>query len=340
MKVWFESLRKGPTRQAMPILTSPGVPMIGATIPQLVRDPQVQFRCIEALAKRYPSIAAMTVMDLSVEAEAFGSSVYVTETEVPSVVGRLVSNEEEVVELSVPGIGAGRTGVYLEAVRLAVANITDRPVFGGHIGPISLAGRLFDMTEIMLALLAEPDTAHALLEKCCAFLTSYSLAFKAAGANGVIIAEPAAGLLSPGVCEEFSSAYVRRIVEAVQDDSFAVILHNCGNTRNLVQSMVGTGVMALHFGNAVKMSEILPQIPADRVAFGNVDPVGVFRSGTPAKMRDAVSALLDATKDFPNFVISSGCDVPPGTPLENVDAFFAAVEDYRNEHANRDRLSG
>lgn len=331
MKSWFDSLRKGDSRAAMPILTSPGVPLIGASIPELVRDPQVQFRCIEALAKRYPSIAAMTVMDLSVEAEAFGSSVYVTETEVPSVVGRLVSNEEEVVALPVPGIGAGRTGVYLETVRLAVENIADRPVFGGHIGPISLAGRLFDMTEIMLALLAEPDTAHALLEKCCAFLTSYSLAFKAAGANGIIIAEPAAGLLSPAVCEEFSSAYVRRIVEAVQDDSFAVILHNCGNTRNLVSSMAGTGAMGLHFGNAVKMSDILPQIPADLIAFGNVDPVGVFRSGNPGKMRDAVMGLLDATKDFPNYVISSGCDVPPGTPLENINAFFGAVADYTSK---------
>jgi uroporphyrinogen decarboxylase len=31
---------------------------------------------------------------------------------------------------------------------------------------------------------------------------------------------------------------------------------------------------------------------------------------------------------YPNFVISSGCDIPPATPWENLDAFFAAVEEY------------
>lgn len=54
--------------------------------------------------------------------------------------------------------------------------------------------------------------------------------FKLAGSNGIIIAEPATGLLSPAQCDEFSSQYVKRIVEAVQDDYFLVILHNCGNT--------------------------------------------------------------------------------------------------------------
>ena len=66
----------------------------------------------------------------------------------------------------------------------------------------------------------EPEVIHILLEKITGFLIDYALAFKEAGANGIIIAEPAAGLLSPVLCEEFSSKYVQRIVEEVQDDYF------------------------------------------------------------------------------------------------------------------------
>lgn len=102
------------------------------------------------------------------------------------------------------------------------------------IGPFSLAGRLFDMTEIMLAVLTEPEAAQVLLDKCTQFLTKYAKAYKSAGANGVIIAEPAAGLLSPPLCQQFSSVYLQKVVAAVQDDYFMVILHNCGNTVHLV----------------------------------------------------------------------------------------------------------
>ena len=29
---------------------------------------------------------------------------------------------------------------------------------------------------------------------------------------------------------------------------------------------------------------------------------------------------------YPNFVISGGCDIPPQSPWDNIDAFFAAAK--------------
>ena len=75
--------------------------------------------------------------------------------------------------------------------------ITDRPVLAGIIGPYSLAGRLLDMTEIMILCYEEPEMVESVLEKATEFLIEYAKAFKEAGANGVCMAEPAAGLLSP-----------------------------------------------------------------------------------------------------------------------------------------------
>ena len=44
--------------------------------------------------------------------------------------------------------------------------------------------------------------------------------------------------------EEFSEPYVRQIVEAVQDDSFMVIYHNCGNTATaMTDSLASIGAM-------------------------------------------------------------------------------------------------
>jgi len=330
MKKWMFNIFNSIERHAMPVMTFPGLGLVNKGILDVVKNGEAQFECIAALSKKYPSLAAMTIMDLSVEAEAFGSPVNYSNSEVPTVASRIVYDIESAEALKVPKVGGGRTSAYLKAAELAANNIKDRPVFGGEIGPFSLAGRLFDMTEIMVALMLEPETVHIVLEKAAEFLIEFARSYKKAGANGIIIAEPAAGLLSPSQCDEFSSKYIRKIVEAVQDDYFMVILHNCGNTRNLVPSLLSTDAMGYHFGNAVNMVDIMPQIPWGRIAFGNVDPARVFKNGTVEDVKEKTWELLEKTAIYKNFVLSSGCDIPPGTPMENIDAFFETLEKFNH----------
>jgi uroporphyrinogen decarboxylase len=326
MTEWKNSILANPDKIAVPVMTYPGLQLTGKSVLDMVTKGDVQYNCVKALAEKYPALGATTlIMDLSVEAEAFGSMITYNENEIPTVSKRLIDSFEQVANLKIPAIGDGRTKSHLNAALFAAENITTRPVFGGIIGPYSLAGRLYDITEMMTAILIEPEGAHELLSLCTAFLKEYALAFKIAGCNGVVIAEPAAGLLADYQCEEFSSQYVKQIVDFVQDDKFIVILHNCGNTVSLVESMLGTGASGFHFGNAVDMLEILPQVPSNRLVFGNIDPAGVIKNGTPEIIKAKTRELLTRTSEYSNFIISSGCDIPPGTSIENIDAFFEAV---------------
>lgn len=330
MKQWQEEIVAANVVKALPVMSYPGMDLTGTKLMDVITDCNSQFACMQQLAKRYPSIAAVSVMDLSVEAEAFGSEVKFSDVEAPAIIGHIVNDMESAHALAVPPVGAKRTGVYLDVMKRAAEEIKDRPVLGGIIGPFSLACRLMDMKAIILATRKTPDLVHAVLEKGTAFLLEYAKAVKATGANGVIVAEPAAGLLSPKSCDAFSSAYMKQIVDAVQDDEFTVILHNCGNTVKLVNSMLSTDAGGLHFGNSVKMSDILPQVPSDRLAFGNIDPAGTFKLGTADQVAEKVTTLLNEMKGYDNFVLSSGCDIPPGTPMENIDAFFAALDAFNN----------
>ena len=118
-------------------------------------------------------------------------------------------------------------------------------------------------------------------------------------------------------------------MDALQDDRFLVIYHNCGNsTIQMIDSILDTGAAAYHFGNAIDMAEMLKHIPADTIAMGNVDPAGQFRNGTPESIRTATLSLMEKCCTYPNFVISSGCDIPPMAKWENIDAFFQAVADF------------
>ncbi|MGA3245536.1 MAG: uroporphyrinogen decarboxylase family protein [Bacteroidota bacterium] len=328
MLKWKQSILESIKRYAVPVMTHPGIALRGNTVLATVTNPRFHFEAVQAVAQQYPTGASTMIMDLSVEAEAFGASIRFAEDEVPSVTGRCVHDAESIEQLAIPTLTQARIGQWIEASRLASAAISDRPVFAGCIGPFSLAARLYDVTEVLTAILIEPDSILALLEKCTQFLISYVKAFKSVGANGIVIAEPVAGVLSADLCTQFSSTFVKRIVDAAQDKDFLVILHNCGDTDTLVQSMHDTGAGGLHFGNRCDIVKALGQIPGDTLVFGNIDPVGVFKSGSPASVRSEALRLLQATKNFPNFVLSSGCDVPPHVPLENIDAFFSALRDF------------
>ena len=329
MNAWLEALRTAPVKKALPVLSFPAVQLMNITVSELISSAEAQAQAMELVAQRTDAAASVSLMDLSVEAECFGSQIRVSDEEVPTVVGSIVATEEEAQALEVPAVGAGRSGLCVEAIRLASQRITDRPVFAGVIGPFSLAARLMDVTEAMVLCYDEPDMVHILLERATRFITDYCRAFKEAGANGVVIAEPVAGLLSPALEEEFSAPYIKNIVDAVQDDSFLVIYHNCGGAViRQIDSILSTGAAAYHFGNAIDMAEMMTHIPADTVAMGNVDPAGEFRNGTPESIRAATWKVMEACCQYPNFVISSGCDIPPLSRWENIDAFFAAVAEF------------
>lgn len=316
-------------RRAMPILSFPAVQEMRMTIRELTQSSEHMAQAMQIVASRTPSAAAVSLMDLSVEAEAFGAKVRFTDDEIPTVIGQLVADEHEARDLSVPAVGAGRTGVCVEAIRKARERIHDRPVLAGCIGPFSLAGRLMDVTEIMYQCYDDPDTVHIVLEKAAEFLIDYCTALREAGADGVVMAEPLAGLLSASMNAEFSCTYVRRIIEAVQTGDFAVIYHNCGNTVvSLLPDLFSLHAAAYHFGNAVSMRDVLDKAPADVLCMGNIDPVSQFTEGTQDGMKEAVNALLLDCADAPNFLLSSGCDIPPNAKWENICAFFRAAEEF------------
>lgn len=330
MKEWINEIIQKKEVVAMPIMTHPGIEMIGKTVRDAVTDGQVHYNAIQALSEKYPTAAATVIMDLTVEAEAFGAEIVFPENEVPSVVGRLLNDEGAIDKLEIPALNKGRIPQYLKANMLAAKAITDRPVFAGCIGPYSLAGRLYDMSEIMMLIYINPEAANSLLKKCSDFILRYCMALKATGVNGVVMAEPAAGLLSDEDCTQYSSVFIKEIVEKVQDDHFTVILHNCGNTGHCTRAMVATGAAAYHFGNKINMVEALKEVPGDALAMGNLDPVSLFKAAAPEEMKKATLDLLEATRSYPNFVLSSGCDTPPHTPAENIDAFFAALNEFNN----------
>jgi uroporphyrinogen decarboxylase len=313
-----------PHRLALPIAVYPGAALTGATVQDIVTHPQAQFEAVAALHQRYRGPVVLSAMDLSAEAEAFGCAIQMTPGEIPFVLGRLVTTLDQARQLSVPQPGDKRTSVHLETVRRLRRLPAAQCVLGGCIGPFSLAARLVGVSEAMEMTVTEPELIHALLDKATTFLTAYTSAFRDAGADGVIMAEPAAGLLSPRGVSEFSSRYIKRVGETMGAD-FAVILHNCAAKVLHLPALLESGLKAFHFGSPMDVAAALGRVADEVVICGNLDPTAIFVQSPPEEIRQRVGRLIEATNGHANFVLSSGCDLPPQSSLAGLDVFYEAA---------------
>ena len=188
MKQWVADQIQAKEKKALPVLTFPAAEKLGITTKELIYSPDLQAQAMKYIYDHTDMAAVLAFMDLSVEAEAFGSTIRYSDDEVPTVVGSIVDEDSNVDELVVPNPREGRTGLCIEGVRLIAEQIDDKPVIAGCVGPFSLTGRLMDVNEVMFLCYDEPELVHAVLEKTTSFIISYVKE---------LIARPDRGVLEP-----------------------------------------------------------------------------------------------------------------------------------------------
>ena len=75
MKDWIDQTIQNKKTIAIPIMTHPGIELIGKSVHDAVTNGQVHYEAIKALCDKYPTAAATVIMDLTVEADALGSEI-------------------------------------------------------------------------------------------------------------------------------------------------------------------------------------------------------------------------------------------------------------------------
>ena len=90
---WKQQMLRGGKKKATPVLSFPSVQLMGITVRELISSAESQSRGMKLIADRVDSAASVSLMDLSVEAEAFGAEVRFSDDEIPTVVGARVTRD-------------------------------------------------------------------------------------------------------------------------------------------------------------------------------------------------------------------------------------------------------
>lgn len=305
----------------VPLMGFPGVQINHTTLKQNIFNWGVQFWTIFELLRRFQPDGMFTFMDLSVEANALGLPVRYPLHESPSIEYALVRTAEDVKSFyHLDPLMDGRVRVFVETMRLMSQYLN--VLRGGYvIGPFTLAGLMIGASGAALATVDDPEMLHTTLEFSTHVISRYAATLASAGADMIAILEPTAVMLSPRQFREFSGQYVRKVIGAIEA---MPILHICGNTTHLLDEMVATGAQGLSLDALVDFPTAARRLPSEVVLIGNVSPTEVMVSRSPQEVYAETRVLVEAMKPYRNFVLSTGCDLPPETPLANIQAFMDA----------------
>jgi uroporphyrinogen decarboxylase len=217
----------------------------------------------------------------------------------------------------------GRMPVVLEAARLLLDMVGRKvPVLVSIKGPFSLASFLAGFEQFLEHTIIEPDAAHAALRVALENQRGYAEAITRLGGIPFIGDPVASGnLISPEVFRSFALPYLKELVRFIHRTGTWTGLHICGNVTAALADMATTGadVLSIEQPDLGKARDVLgPNV----VLMGNV-PTQLVLESDPATVRAAATDCL--RQAGPNLVLSTACDVPADSPVENVRAIVEAA---------------
>lgn len=313
-------------RLVVPLMGFPGVELAGSNIKLAQQNYGEHFRAIRLLVERFMPDLVFPLMDLSVEANAVGRYTIFPRDD-SATVPKDHFHFGEIERLRNINISFdSRIASYVETVKMMRVGLPEQVLKGAYItGPYTLAALIMGADDAAMATLTDREQLHRLCELTTEKIQEYARLLIAAGTQLLCVLEPSAVMLSPDQFKEFSADYIGHINQSCRYSGVETVYHTCGNTMHLAPAMAAAGVSGVSLDSAeagVNLRKVADLLPDNIAIIGNINPATIMLKGSPEAVRADVRRLKKEMADVPNFILSTGCDLPQETPMENIRAFM------------------
>ena len=222
----------------------------------------------------------------------------------------------------------GRLPTVLEGVRLVKEKLGDKvPVSATVTGPFTIAAMAVGTEQLLIGTRKKPEKVKQLMEVIVENNNRYIKRLLDIGV-GIGFADPVSStsLISVKQYKEFSLPYFQKNVDFIKKHGGGCGLHICGTSRKLWEFLNETGIGCFGLDNVEDIEEAKEILGPHMSIQGNVPPVEVMRLGTPYDVLRSAKECIRKGFDAPNgYTLTSGCQMPVGTPEENMQALMDAA---------------
>jgi len=301
---------------------------IGRPLSEYYLDHRVLVEANLTVLKDLQMDLVQAISDPYREAADLGLEVEFPYDGLPLAMRPLLHDPEDIQKLKTPEPPGGRRmHDRLEALRLFRERVGGRvPIMGWVEGALAEAADLRGVEDLFMDLILRPEWVEELLEICVGLGIGFARAQVEAGADIVGLGDAVASQISPKMYRQFALPYEQRIFKAVHQMGALARLHICGNTSKIVADMVQSGADIIDLDWMVDMKAAAGQFGSQVSFCGNFDPVSVMRYGSPEEVYHATIRCLES--GGPRSISGAGCEIPDGTPYENLHAQIQALHDF------------
>lgn len=314
-------------RKGTPMMAAVSTRLSNTTIKENILDGEVAFRTLSNMVDTYNVRTVPTFfVDQSAIAEVLGCEIYYQDDAAASVKTHPIKTREDLARLKVPDPHKdGRLPNQLKTAGLMCERYPENSKSGSIGAPFTLATSLGGLEDVLMNTVSDPEFVDELVDFCTRVGIELGNAQLEMGCSSFFVGDPTASLLDSKSYARFAAAPVKRLVEEMK---VPILLHICGDSTHLIEEMCATGISGISVDTAVDIRAIVPLVPKNVLILGNLNPIGTMLSGTPQEVVEETTALLDKMSDVPNWRFCTGCDLPPDTPLENLNALMEALDNY------------
>lgn len=301
---------------------------IGQPLSKYYNDSNVLVAANMAVLEAFDLDIVQAISDPYRETADFGAEIEFSKDDLPLSRKPLLAKPEQIANLKPPDPSTGRRmSDRLEAIRLFREKVGGEvPIMGWVEGALAEAADLRGVMNLMMDLVRRPEWVEELLAICVEVEIAFARAQMEAGADIIGLGDAVASQISPQMYRQFALPYEQRIFKAIHDMGGIARLHICGNTGNIIGEMVESGADIIDLDWMVDMGAAADAF-GDRVSFcGNFDPVAVMLQGTPEDVYRATLSCLHVSGD--RSFNAAGCEIPDGTPHQNLRAQSRALRDH------------
>jgi len=313
----------------LPIIHTGLAPLCGVALGEYFTRAEVMAQVVIDGSRRFGFDGVQLSLGVTGEAEALGAAVDQPPDAAPVLTEHLLASRPNLDRLrECDPTRGGRMPLFFEAVQCVMRAIgSEAFVLATLRGPLLAASQLRGVEQLLMDMLDEPEAVAEILDFTADVALRLGKALRTTGAHGLLLGEATCSpnFISPELYRKLVLPRHRRLVADLKAAGWAAVgLHICGNTLPILEDVLSTGVDFMDIDYQVPADQALALARGRIVLRGNLDPSSVFRFGTPRQVRSATAALRDATRNA-RWILSSGCDIPPGTPAENIHAFVNAA---------------
>jgi len=304
-----------------PIFMSWAAQFIGHTYRDYYLDGDVLVEAQLAVARAFNLDQVSAISDPWREASAYGMEFDYPDNGVGRPRRLLVQSPQDIARIRPFDIeNAERPKQRVESVRkMARAVGKTHSVLGWAEGPLAVYADLRGVESMFLDLIDTPQMYLGAAEIVIENQIRFARAQIAAGADMIGVGDSVASLVSPRMYQDYVLPFEKRLFDAIHEAGAAVKLHVCGDISRSIHLMARTGCDIIDIDWMVPVDKSRTLVGPDVTLAGNFDPSAVLLQGSPQDVADAARRCIEMGGR--RFILQPGCEVPPGTPEQNLRAF-------------------